>query len=320
MNWIKSKIQSFVEKAKKTFKKERPSKAEQNNSLWINCPSCNKMSLKEDLKKNYNVCSCNYHFDLDPKIRFTELLFDEGDHEIIECPDWADPDPLEFKIDDVKFIDKYNAYKKKTGQQSAILAAKGKVNGLNVIAFGYNFMFGGSALTNREGEHLIAGIQKALNDKVDAVVSFYQSGGMGVTGNIHSLKNMPVQMMAMKMLRDAGIVTIGICSSKVTGGTFCNVYGNDFLFSETKNKTENLLFAGKRVSASVNKGTELPENFGVSDSLIEKGMLCGGFDSRMEIREKITSLIRVVLKQPEIESRLEEKSNVTVDASIKTSA
>ena len=320
MNWIKSKIQSFVEKAKKTFKKERPSKAEQNNSLWINCPSCNKMSLKEDLKKNYNVCICNYHFDLDPKIRFTELLFDEGDYEIIECPDWADPDPLEFKIDDVKFIDKYNAYKKKTGQQSAILAAKGKVNGLNVIAFGYNFMFGGSALTNREGEHLIAGIQKALNDKVDAVVSFYQSGGMGVTGNIHSLKNMPVQMMAMKMLRDAGIVTIGICSSKVTGGTFCNVYGNDFLFSETKNKTENLLFAGKRVSASVNKGTELPENFGASDSLIENGMLCGGFDSRMEIREKITSLIRVVLKKPEIEARLQEKSNVTVDASIKTSA
>jgi hypothetical protein len=40
----------------------------------------------------------------------------------------------------------------------------------------------------------------------------------------------------------------------------------------------------------------------------------------MEIREKITSLIRVVLKKPEIEARLQEKSNVTVDASIKTSA
>ena len=99
-----------------------------------------------------------------------------------------------------------------------------------------------------------------------------------------------------------------------------HVYGNDFLFSETKNKTENLLFAGKRVSASVNKGTELPENFGVSDSLIEKGMLCGGFDSRMEIREKITSLIRVVLKKPEIEARLEEKSNVTVDKSLQTAS
>ena len=34
------------------------------------------------------------------------------------------------------------------------------------------------SLTQREGEHLIAGIQTALNEKVDAVVSFYQSGGM----------------------------------------------------------------------------------------------------------------------------------------------
>ncbi len=39
--------------------------------------------------------------------------------------------------------------------------------------------------------------------------------------------------------------------SKITGGTFCNVYGNDFIFAENP-KNENLLFAGKRVSASVN--------------------------------------------------------------------
>ena len=159
----------------------------------------------------------------------------------------------------------------------------------------------------------------ALDDKVDAVVSFYQSGGMNVTGNLNSLKNMPVQMMAMKMLKKAGIVTIGICSSKITGGTFCNVYGNDFIFAETL-KNENLLFAGKRVSASVNKGQELPEDFGRASSLVDHGMIDGAFDSRMEIREKITSLIRVVLKKPEIEARIEEKSNVTVDASIKTSA
>ena len=43
---------------------------------------------------------------------------------------------------------------------------------------------------------------------------------MAVTGNLNSLKNMPVQMMAMKMLKKAGIVTIGICGSKITGGTF----------------------------------------------------------------------------------------------------
>ena len=240
MNWIKKKLESFVEKAKQTFKKDRPTKAEQNDSLWITCPGCNQMQLKEDLKKNYNVCSCTHHFDLDPKTRFSKLFFDDGEYELIDCPEWSDPDPLNFKIEGKKFIDKYNAYRKKTGQQSAILAAKGTVNGLNVIAFGYNFSHGGGAMTQREGEHLIAGIQRALNEKVDAVVSFYQSGGMAVTGNLNSLKNMPVQMMAMKMLKDAGIVTIGICSLKVTGGTFSNVYGNDFIFAESP-KSENII-------------------------------------------------------------------------------
>ena len=312
MNWIKNLKKSFVEKVKNTFKRQRPSKEDQSDSMWINCPSCNQMQLKEDLKKNFNVCTCTHHFDLDPKTRFSEMFFDDGEYELIECPEWADPDPLNFKIGDKKFIDKYNAYKNKTGQQSAILAAKGTVNGLRIIAFGYNFQHGGAALTQREGEHLLAGIQKALDEKVDAVVSFYQSGGMAVTGNLNSLKNMPVQMMAMKMLKKAGIVTIGICGSKITGGTFCNVYGNDFIFAEYP-KSENLLFAGKRVSASVNKGHELPQDFGQASSIVEHGMIDGAFESRMEIREKITNLIRVLLKKSEIEAKAESTSNVKVD-------
>jgi len=312
MNWIKNLKKSFVEKVKNTFKRQRPSKKDQSDSMWINCPSCNQMQLKLDLKKNFNVCTCTHHFDLDPKTRFSEMFFDDGEYELIECPEWADPDPLNFKIGEKKFIDKYNAYKKKTGQQSAILAAKGTVNGLNIVAFGYNFAHGGAALTQREGEHLIAGIQKALDDKVDAVVSFYQSGGMSVTGNLNSLKNMPVQMMAMKMLKKAGIVTIGICGSKITGGTFCNVYGNDFIFAENP-KSENLLFAGKRVSASVNKGHELPQDFGQASSIVDHGMIDGAFESRMEIREKITNLIRVLLKKSEIEAKAESTSNVKVD-------
>ena len=50
------KVTKHLEKAKQTFKKDRPTKAEQNDSLWINCPGCNQMQLKEDLNKNYNIC------------------------------------------------------------------------------------------------------------------------------------------------------------------------------------------------------------------------------------------------------------------------
>ena len=311
MNWIQKKLQSFVEKAKQTFKKNRPSKAEQANSAWVNCPGCNQMKLREDLKKNFNICDCNHHFDLDPKVLFTELLFDEGEWEKIPCPP-ADPDPLNFKIGDTKYIDKYNANIKKTNQDSAVLAGIGKVNGLKIVAFGYNFAFGGNAMTPRENEQLMSGIQKALDEKVDGVISIYQSGGMSVATNIHGLSTMPKQMFAMKELREAGIVTIGILESKITGGTFCNTYGNDFLFSTNPNN-ESQLFAGKRVSASVNKGQALPEDFGVSKSLLSLGMIDGIFDSRMEIRQRITNLIRVLLKKSEKESREESTSNVKVD-------
>ena len=113
MNWIKEKVKSFVEKAKQTFKRDRPSKEDQSGSLWINCPGCNQMQLREDLKKNFNVCKCSYHFDLEPSVRFSEMFFDDGEYELINCPEWADPDPLNFKIGEKKFIDKYNSYKKK---------------------------------------------------------------------------------------------------------------------------------------------------------------------------------------------------------------
>ena len=104
MNWILSFKTKFVEKVKKTFKRDRPSKAEQANSAWINCPGCNQMQLREDLKKNFNVCKCQYHFDLDPKIRFDKLIFDDG-YELIPCPKYADPDPINFVINGKKAID-----------------------------------------------------------------------------------------------------------------------------------------------------------------------------------------------------------------------
>ncbi len=320
MNWIRERVRKFVEKAKQTIQKNRPSKKEQADSLWVNCPGCNQMQLREDLKKNFNVCSCLHHFDLDPKTRFDKLIFDDGHYDLIPCPSWANPDPINFSYNGVKAIDKYKNYQKKTGQESAILIAAGKMNGLNVVCAGYNWSFGGSAISLRESEHLLAAMQYAIDNKVDCFLSFYCSGGMDVKGNLFSLtKGMAAIIMAMNTLKRKNILTVGVLSSKTTGGLFVDTFANQLLFAENKN-SNNLLFSGKRVSASVNKGTELPEDFGYGSSLKELGMLDGLFESRLEIKEKISTLIRVLLKKPEIEAKIEKESNVTVDASIKTSA
>ena len=60
MNWIKNKILSFVQKTKDRFKKDRPSKQDQEKSLWLNCPECNKMELKDKLVV-FKDASFNHH-------------------------------------------------------------------------------------------------------------------------------------------------------------------------------------------------------------------------------------------------------------------
>ena len=104
---------------------------------------------------------------------------------------------------------------------------------------------------------------------------------------------------------------MAILGSKTTGGTFCNVFGNDFLFAE-KN-AENLLFAGKRVSASVNTGHEMPSDFGHSTSLENHGMIDGVLD-RIEAKSIISNLVKVILKKAEKSNT--SSGNVTIDQSI----
>ena len=191
VNWIQRKLQSFVEKAKNTFKRKRPSKDDQEKSLWINCPGCKNMQLKEDLLKDLNICKCNFHFDLDPKIKFEKLLFDNGKWEYISCPSWSNPDPLNFSVN---------------GKKSALLIGHGKIGGLNAVAVGYNWSFGGAAYSQRENEHFLAGVQFALDNKVDLFVSIYQSGGKSVFGNLNSLKSMSTVQMAHTMLKKKNIV------------------------------------------------------------------------------------------------------------------
>ena len=48
MNWIKDKIKKFGDSLKK-YTRKRPSRNEQENADWINCPSCKKLQYKKSL-------------------------------------------------------------------------------------------------------------------------------------------------------------------------------------------------------------------------------------------------------------------------------
>ena len=64
----------------------------------------------------------------------------------------------------------------------------------------------------------------------------------------------------------------------------------------------------------------MPEDYGEGQALTRNGMADGYFDNRLEIKDKLSNLIRVLLKKQETEAIIKEISNVTVDPSIKSSA
>ena len=124
--------------------------------------------------------------------------------------------------------------------------------------------------------------------------------------------------MAHTMLKNENIVNIGILESKITGGTFVDVFGNDFLFSIKGSSDQ--LFSGKRVSAGVRSSdkTEMPSDFGEASFLEKHGMVDGCINSRLEIKDKIVTLASVLLKKEETQAKKE--SNVTIDQSLQSAS
>ena len=117
MNWItkfiKPKIKSLFEK--------KSSKAEGN--LWATC-SCKNLIYKEDLESNQKVCpKCGEHHKLTCKERF-QTFFDNKEFELIETPLPQD-DPLNFE-DKKKYKDRLKSARALTGQNDAVLIAKGR--------------------------------------------------------------------------------------------------------------------------------------------------------------------------------------------------
>ncbi len=310
MNWIKDKIKKFGDSLKK-YTRRRPSRDEQENADWINCPSCKKLQYKKDLAGLHFVCSCNYHFDY-PAILRLKSIFDNSNYEKIPCPP-ADADPLNFKINKKPYISKRKKYEEVTGLDSALACASGKINGLTAVVVCSEWKFGGAAMTPKESEHFVAAAAKAIEIKADIFVSILQSGGMAVTGGVPALASGMVKtQIAFSELDKAGVLTVGVACSKLSGGTYV-MWNNHTILAVESPSSHDVLFSGKRVTANLKSGETLPENFGLGSSL--EALVDIIFSSRLEIKDGVTKIARVLLKKPKIES-IADSPGETIDDSI----
>ncbi len=300
MNWItkfiKPKIKSLFEK--------KSSKTEGN--LWTTC-GCKNLIYKEDMEANQKVCpKCGAHHKLTCRERF-ETFFDNKEFELIETPLPKD-DPLNFE-DKKKYIDRLKAARELTGQDDAILIAKGKVQNINMVVGAQDFRFIGGSFGAASGEAFIAGAQYAIENKIPYVF-FSCSGGQRMHESSIALMQMSRTALAVNELKKNNVPFIVVLTTPTTGGVSASWASlGDIIISEPK---AIFGFAGRRVIQDTVRET-LPDDFQTAEYVKDHG----GIDlivERKYLSSSIGTLLNVLLKRAE--SQAKQDSNVTVDKSL----
>ena len=315
MNWIK-KILKVGGKIKQAIR-SRPTTKDIASSLWNNCPSCSKLTLKDEVKKNYFICECGFHFDIPPEERFKKLF--DGEYEIIEVPNHIDPDPLKFEYDGIKYIDKIKNYRKKSGLKTALHSAYGKINSISAVVVASDFKFGGGSWNPQTSEYFLQSCQTAIDKKVDLFLTIFQTGGVAVTTGVNGLSSAMVKStIGLSELKKNNIVTIAIASSKTTGGPYASAFFNHDICGVESNLATDILFAGKRVS--INAGnTVLPSDFGTSSGVYKSGLVDFVLNNRNEIKDHVVKLTKI-LKNYYIKETKENVDTDTIEAPLPKSA
>ena len=241
------------------------------------------------------------------------MFFDNGLFEIIDSPIPAE-DPLNF-VDNKKYKDRLRDAKKKTGQNDAILIAKGKVKNIDVTVGAQDFRFIGGSFGAASGEAFITGVQHAINNKTP-LIFFSCSGGQRMMESSIALMQMTRTTLAINELKKNNLPYIVVLTDPTTGGVTAS-WGmlGDILIAEPK---ATIGFAGRRVIQDTVRET-LPEEFQTAEYVKDHG----GIDlviERKYLNSTIGTLLSVMLKKSETQAKKENTNAITIDQSLQSAS
>ena len=295
MNWITNLVRPKI--GGLLNRKDMP------ENLWIKCPESGEMVFHADLEANLGVVpSSGYHM----KISATERLkhfFDNGEYEMLEAPVVAQ-DPLKFR-DKSRYVDKLKDARKKTGLEDSIVAAKGNVEELEMIAVVHEMQFIGGSLGMAAGEMIVKAMELAASTKTPLVM-YAASGGARMQEGILSLMQLPRTTVAVQRMKDANVPYIVVLTNPTTGGVSASyAMLGDVHIAEPGAV---IGFAGRRVIEGTIR-EKLPDDFQTSEYLLEHGMI-DMIVSRLEMKETVSRLVRLMLDMPAIEQKTDEEAPV----------
>ena len=237
------------------------------DNLWHKCPACQQMIFSKEYEDNLSVCpKCGHHGRIGPDARFDQL-FDNGVHTLLPSPQVRE-DPLKFR-DSKRYSDRIKAARAATGEQDALINARGTIEGFKAVIGVQDFAFMGGSMGLAVGAAFVAGVEAAIADKCPYII-FTAAGGARMQEGILSLMQMPRTTVAIARLREAGLPYIVVMTDPTTGG----VTASYAMLGDIQIAEPGALigFAGQRVIEQTIR-EKLPEGFQRAEYLLDHGML-----------------------------------------------
>jgi acetyl-CoA carboxylase carboxyl transferase subunit beta len=259
--------------------------------LWIKCDGCSAVLYRSELERNFDVCpKCSHHMRIGARQRL-ELFLDDGSGK--EIGKAVEPvDVLKFK-DSKKYRDRLTAAQKETGETDALVAMKGTLRGLPVVAMAFEFRFMGGSMGAVVGERFVRAVETSLKEKCP-LICFSASGGARMQEALFSLMQMAKTSAALAKLAEAGIPYISVLTDPTMGGVSASfAMLGDINVAEPRAL---IGFAGPRVIEQTVRET-LPEGFQRSEFLLAHGAIDLIIDRR-EMSERIAGLLGILTRQP----------------------
>lgn len=279
MSWI-GKI---LPNAGKNAEEKRVSVPE---GLWRRCPKCDGVLYKAELDRNLNVCpKCDHHLRINARERLGIFLDAEELEEL--GADLLPEDRLRFR-DSKRYTDRLDAARNETGETDALVAMRGALNGMPLVAVAFEFSFMGGSMGSVVGSRFVRAAQICLEERIP-LVCFAASGGARMQEALFSLMQMARTAAVIEQLKVNGIPFISVLTDPVYGGVSASLA----MLGDLNVAEPNALigFAGPRVIEQTVR-QKLPEGFQRSEFLLAHGTV----DMIVHRHEMRDTLFRVLAK------------------------
>lgn len=259
--------------------------------LWKKCVKCDAVLYLPEVERNDDVCpKCDHHMRIGARRRLGSFLDDDDREEILS--DIEPVDRLKFK-DKKRYRDRLTAAQKSTNEKDALIAMRGALRGLPIVAVAFEFKFHGGSMGAAVGEKFTRAAQLALQERIP-LVCFAASGGARMQEALISLMQMAKTSAVIERMKLEGVPYISVMTDPIYGGVSASLaLLGDINIAEPDARAG---FAGPNIIEQTIR-QKLPKGFQRSEFLLEHGAI-DMIVHRTLMRDTIAGLLSKMTNQP----------------------